>query len=60
MKLLAKRVHRFLIAEDGPTAIEYAVMLVLIIAMCVVAISSVGAVTNQSFSESATRLTAAS
>ncbi len=32
MHLFASRVHRFLRSEDGPTAVEYAVMLALIIA----------------------------
>ncbi len=38
MKLLAKKVHRFLVSEDGPTAVEYAVMLALIIIVCLAAI----------------------
>jgi len=42
MKLLAKKVHRFLASEDGPTAVEYAVMLALIIIVCLTAISAVG------------------
>jgi pilus assembly protein Flp/PilA len=32
----------FLANEDGPTAVEYAIMLALIIAVCIVAIGSVG------------------
>ncbi len=51
MKLFAKRVHRFLISEDGPTAVEYAVMLALIIIVCLVAISSIGTNANQTFSD---------
>ena len=42
MKTLAKNVHRFLVSEDGPTAVEYAVMLGLIIVVCLTAISAVG------------------
>ena len=34
--------HRFLKEEDGPSAVEYAVMLALIIVVCLVAITSVG------------------
>jgi pilus assembly protein Flp/PilA len=34
--------HRFLREEDGPTAVEYAVMLALIIVVCLVAIKNVG------------------
>ncbi len=42
MKSLAKKLHRFLISEDGPTAVEYAVMLALIIIVCLTAITSIG------------------
>jgi pilus assembly protein Flp/PilA len=34
--------QRFLTSEDGPTAVEYAVMLALIIVVCLVAIGSLG------------------
>ena len=33
---------KFLKAEDGPTAVEYAVMLALIIVVCIAAISALG------------------
>ena len=42
MKSLAQKLNRFLISEDGPTAVEYAVMLALIIIVCLTAISSLG------------------
>lgn len=42
MKSFAKKVQRFLVSEDGPTAVEYAVMLALIIIVCLTAIRSVG------------------
>ena len=45
MKSLAKKVHRFLVAEDGPTAVEYAVMLALIVIVCLTAITAIGALT---------------
>ena len=51
MKLLAKRVHRFLVSEDGPTAVEYAVMLALIIIVCLVAISAIGTNANATFTD---------
>ena len=35
--------------EDGPTAVEYAVMLALIIVVCQVAITALGSTTNQTF-----------
>ncbi len=36
--------------EDGPTAVEYAVMLALIIVVCITAITTLGTVTNNTFS----------
>ena len=35
-------VVRFLRSEDGPTAVEYAVMLALIIVVCLTAVKAVG------------------
>ena len=49
MKLLAQKVHRFLASEDGPTAVEYAVMLALIIIVCLTAISNIGSNANTTF-----------
>ncbi len=42
MKSLALKVQRFLVSEDGPTAVEYAVMLALIIIVCLTAIRAIG------------------
>jgi pilus assembly protein Flp/PilA len=42
MKTLAQKVQDFLVSEDGPTAVEYAVMLALIIIVCLTAIRSIG------------------
>ena len=35
--------------EDGPTAVEYAVMLALIIVVCIAAITTLGANANATF-----------
>jgi pilus assembly protein Flp/PilA len=43
-------VVRFLQREDGPTAVEYAVMLALIIVVCITAITSLGSNANKTFS----------
>ncbi len=56
MKSLAQKVQRFLVAEDGPTAVEYAVMLALIIIVCLTAISSVGTRTSTTFNNVAQSL----
>ena len=42
MKNLYSKVQRFLKSEDGPTAVEYAVMLSLIIVICLTAVRTVG------------------
>ena len=42
MRSLATSLHRFFVSEDGPTAVEYAVMLALIIIACLGAITSLG------------------
>jgi len=44
-----KSVVNFLQAEDGPTAVEYAVMLALIIVVCIAAITALGTNANQTF-----------
>jgi pilus assembly protein Flp/PilA len=40
----------FLKSEDGPTAVEYAVMLALILVVCIGAITTIGANANTTFS----------
>ena len=50
MKNFAKKVQRFLVSEDGPTAVEYAVMLALIIIVCLTAITAIGTEANTTFS----------
>ena len=42
MTSLTKKLHHFLVSEDGPTAVEYAVMLALIVIVCLTAINSLG------------------
>jgi pilus assembly protein Flp/PilA len=56
MKSLALKVNRFLVSEDGPTAVEYAVMLALIVIVCLTAISSIGSKANNTFSSVASKL----
>jgi pilus assembly protein Flp/PilA len=45
----ANSVKRFLVSEDGPTAVEYAVMLALIIVVCLTAIQAVGTNASSTF-----------
>ncbi len=50
MKSLLPRIRRLLVEEDGPTAVEYAFMLALIVMVCLTAIKSVGSNTKTVFS----------
>jgi pilus assembly protein Flp/PilA len=49
----------FLKAEDGPTAVEYAVMLALILVVCISAITTLGSNMNDTFSNVALNTAAA-
>jgi pilus assembly protein Flp/PilA len=50
LRTLRARVRDFLKNEDGPTAVEYAVMLALIIVVCLSAITTIGTNASQTFS----------
>ena len=47
---LCRGVVNFLKREDGPTAVEYAVMLALIVVVCIAAITALGTNSNKTFS----------
>ena len=50
MRKFAQHLVNFLKNEDGPTAVEYAVMLALIIVVCITAITALGNNANTTFS----------
>jgi pilus assembly protein Flp/PilA len=50
MNAHVKKIVSFLKKEDGPTAVEYAVMLSLIIVVAIAAITTMGKHANQAFS----------
>ena len=56
MKWFKEKVRQFLVCEDGPTAVEYAVMLALIVIVCLGAITSVGSKANNTFNTVANSL----
>jgi pilus assembly protein Flp/PilA len=56
VKALCRSVVRFAIQEDGPTAVEYAVMLALIIVVCLVAITALGTNANVVFTNVSNQL----
>jgi pilus assembly protein Flp/PilA len=49
----------FLISEDGPTAVEYAVMLAMIVMACIASIRLLGTGAATSFNSSSNQITAA-
>ena len=50
MRQFVQPVIKFLQAEDGPTAVEYAVMLALIIVVCIGAVTTLGTKASSTFS----------
>ena len=56
MKNFADSIRNFLKEEDGPTAVEYAVMLALIVVVCLTAIGALGTSANAKFEEFGTAI----
>jgi pilus assembly protein Flp/PilA len=50
MQNVMAQVRRFLASEDGPTAVEYAVMLALILVACITIIQTLGGSVSNTFS----------
>lgn len=51
--------YRLLIEEDGPTAVEYAVILGLLVAACIGSVNLLANTTADSFDDSATQISSA-
>jgi pilus assembly protein Flp/PilA len=58
MRNLKNFVVEFVNREDGPTAVEYAVMLALIIVVCIGAITTLGKNANGTFTSVGTAMSA--
>jgi pilus assembly protein Flp/PilA len=56
MKNLLFKTRQFLVSEDGPTAVEYAVMLALIIVVCLTALQAIGTRSEATFNSVANAL----
>jgi pilus assembly protein Flp/PilA len=56
MKNFGKAVWNFLKNDDGPTAVEYAVMLALIIVVCIAAVRVLGTNASTTFNNVATTI----
>jgi pilus assembly protein Flp/PilA len=58
MTTFVQALARFVKEEDGPTAVEYAVMLALIIVVCITAITTLGSRASCSFSNTSLNIAA--
>jgi pilus assembly protein Flp/PilA len=56
MRNFLRHARQFIVSEDGPTAVEYAVMLALIIIVCLVSIQAIGTNANLTFNSVANAL----
>ena len=56
MRKFGQSLVNFLKNEDGPTAVEYAVLLALIIVVCITAITTLGSNANNTFSYVGTKI----
>ena len=59
MRRFLGSVREFLRSEDGPTAVEYAVMLALVVIGCITAIGALGNSTSGSFVDTQTKIDSA-
>jgi pilus assembly protein Flp/PilA len=60
MNSMIARVQRFLVSEDGPTAVEYAVMLALIVVACVAVVQNLATQVQSTFNSVSSTVSAAS
>ena len=56
MQKIHNAVRRFLVSDDGPTAVEYAVMLAVILVVSIAAIKLIGSNANTVFSSVASSI----
>jgi len=60
MNAISLRIRRFLKSEDGPTAVEYAVMLALILVACIAIVTTLGGSVSSTFGNVNTAVSKAS
>lgn len=56
MVKLRHKLRQFLLDDSGPTAVEYAVLLALIVGACLVSVNTLAHATGDSFNDSAAQL----
>jgi pilus assembly protein Flp/PilA len=59
MRVIFDAISSFLKEDDGPTAVEYAVMLALIVAVCVGSVGLLSSAVGSSFNSSGAAINAA-
>jgi pilus assembly protein Flp/PilA len=57
MSSMCSAIQRFLQSEEGPTAVEYAVMTAFILMVCILAVEAIGTNTNAIFEDARDALT---
>jgi pilus assembly protein Flp/PilA len=56
MQRYFQRIRHFISSEEGPTAVEYAVMLALIVVVCLSAVRTLGTNSKTTFNNIATSI----
>ena len=56
LRMTSRHLVRFLKAEDGPTAVEYAVMLALIMVVCITAVTVLGSNSRTTYTKVSTTI----
>jgi pilus assembly protein Flp/PilA len=56
MNGMLSKLLQFVVSEDGPTAVEYAVMLAMIVTACVTVVKNLGTTVSASFSSASSAL----
>ena len=56
---MKKLLRRLIVEEDGPTAVEYAVMLASIIVVCVISVRAIGVALAANFNDSGDKMASA-
>lgn len=59
VKAITNSVRRFLIEDEGPTAVEYAVLLALIVGALIVSVGQLATATRSNFDSSGTAINSA-
>ena len=56
MSYLVSKIRKFLRDESGPTTVEYAILIALILLLCLASIQILGSNTQLSFDDTATKI----